>query len=152
MTVQPATFIPGADVHNPRWTGKRKKIHRCAAVAMFWGDTAKQREEAFAQWRHIAMQVLHEAKVSFRLLALVGEHINMRTGIVSGTNAELAKMGGKCSVSTIQREIGHYENLGLFIGRRSRHSTPDGIIEIRSLRLSLPKTFSPGITMREIEP
>jgi hypothetical protein len=152
MTVQPSTFIPGAEVQNPRWTGKRKKIQRCAASPMFWGDTSKQREEAFAQWRHIAMQVLHEAKVSFRLLALVGEHINMKSGVVSGTNIELAKMGGKCSVSTIQREIGHYENLGLFIGKRSRHRTSDGIIEIRTLRLSLPTTFSPGITMREVMP
>jgi hypothetical protein len=155
MTGELSTFIPGAGVKNPRWTGRRKQIQRCTSGVspMGWGKTAKEREESFADWHHCAIQIVHLAGVSFRLLAFVKQNLDMGTGLISGTNIELAKMGGGCSVSTIQREIGHYENLGLFIGTRRRHRKESGdIIEVRTLRLSLPKVFAPGITMREDEP
>lgn len=98
------------------------------------------------------MQIVHEAGVSFRLLAFVGQHLNMKAGAIAGTNFELAKMGGGCSIKTISREIGLYEDLGLFIGTRRRHRRESGdIIEVRTLRLSLPRVFAPGITMREDE-
>ena len=120
---------------------------------MFWGETAKQREEAFEDWQYVAMQIVHEAGVSFRLLAFVGQHLDANAGAIVGTNLEFAKMGGGCSVKTISREIGLYEDLGLFIGTRRRHRKESGdIIEVRTLRLSLPKTFAPGITMREVDP
>lgn len=155
MTVQPSTFIPGTNPNNPRWTGKRKRIPRCTSgsVPMGWGKTVKECEEAFADWHHCALQIVHAENISFRLLAFVRQHLNMKTGTISGTNLEFSKMGGGCSIKTISREIGLYEGLGLFIGTRRRHKLPGGgIIEVRTLRLSLPKTFAPGITMREDGP
>ncbi|MER9912874.1 hypothetical protein NKJ71_19815 [Mesorhizobium sp. M0050] len=93
MTVQPSPFIPGADASNPRWTGKRKKIQRSAAIHMRWGSTFKECEEAFADWHHCALQIVHAENISFRLLAFVRQHLNMKAGTISGTNFEFAKMG-----------------------------------------------------------
>ncbi|MER9493969.1 hypothetical protein NKI86_19320 [Mesorhizobium sp. M0320] len=153
MTVQPSPFIPGADASNPRWTGKRKKIQRSAAIHMRWGSTFKECEEAFADWHHCALQIVHAENISFRLLAFVRQHLNMKAGTISGTNFEFAKMGGGCSIKTISREIGLYERLGLFIVSRCRHKIPgSGINEVRTLRLALPTPFNPKFTARGEEP
>ncbi len=147
-------FTPGEDEQRPllpgiRLGGKHKSIEPRHAIKMLWPATDKERAVAFKTWRDVAMQVIHLEGVGFRLMAIVDDMIDLRTGTVSGTNLESAASGGGCSIKTISRDVGTHERLGLFIGTRSRKKTPKGeFVEHRTLRLALPAVLDPRIELR----
>ncbi len=115
---------------------------------MMWPATENDRTIAFKTWRGIAKQIIHLEGVSFRLMTIVDDMIDLRTGTVSGTNLEFAVAGGGCSIKTISRDVGIHERLGLFIGTRSRKKTPKGeFVEHRTLRLALPAVLDPRIEL-----
>ncbi|WP_043061764.1 hypothetical protein [Brucella anthropi] len=142
----PVRFIP--DVASERsndWTGQRKarRLDRHTPIPWDWPTTPDERQEAFDAWHFVAMQVLHKANAGFRFVAIVPRFMDLRTGIVRGTNADFAAAAGGCHPETISRDISLCEKLCLFIGKRTRNLAPNGgYIVRRSLRLSLPQNIA----------
>lgn len=142
----PDRFIPDvANEHSTDWAGRRKsrRLDRHTPILLGWPTTPSERQEVYDAWHFVAMQVLHKANAGFRFLAIVPRFIDMRTGIVRGTNADFAAAAGGCHPQTISRDILLCEKLCLFIGKRTRNLAPSGeYIVRRSLRLSLPQNIA----------
>ncbi|MEF2551330.1 hypothetical protein VQ042_08120 [Aurantimonas sp. A2-1-M11] len=92
------------------------------------------------------MQVLHEERQSFRLIALIERFINWQSGELWPTNETLARRAGGCDESTMKREVGAYQRLGLLLVDLGWRKQRGGrIVTKRTIRLAVPSAFSGAI-------
>lgn len=145
---QPAVFLP-ADAANDRpASGKRREFAKVEALPLKWPQAMKDRYDLFDAWHHVAMQLLHRKRGSFRLIAVAKLVIRWTPGIIIDSNAELAEKAGGCAEKTISREVQQYVDLGVFISELSWKRPGGGkFITVRSLRPSLPTELPGGIIL-----
>lgn len=144
----PAVYLP-ADVANDRPpSGTRREFAKVEALPLRWPSESKERYDLFDAWHHVAMQVLHRSRGSFRLIAVAKLVIRWSHGVILDSNAELAERAGGCAEKTISREVQQYADLGLFISELAWKRPGGGkFITVRSLRPSLPIHLPKGIVL-----
>ena len=142
----PAAFVPAGSAQDvaaaPRH-GKRRKIAPRACIPLLWPTEMKPRKELFDAWHQIAMQVLHEERQSFRLVAVIERFINWQSGELWPTNETLARRAGGCDESTIKREVGAYQRLGLLVvDLGCRRQKGGRLVRKRTIGLAIPVGFA----------
>lgn len=144
-------FAPDAVERFDWQEGQRRKIEAVEALPLRWPSMPKERFDLFDAWHDVAMQLVHEAGKSFRLMAAAKKVINWQAGVITNSNADLAGRAGCCSEATIKREVRHYVDLGVFISEMGWRRAGTQIIRTRSLILSLPKTIPAWVILPENE-
>lgn len=142
-----APFSPGSEIASdaPR-NGKRRHLPSRKAVPLRWPSTMPARRSVLKLWRRIAMKILHDSKVSFRLMAVVPDFIIWNTGEIWQTNDRLAEEGGECDEKTIRRDVVAYTRLGIFIVERGWRRNKEGnLVRCRTIRLSIPSDYDGSI-------
>jgi hypothetical protein len=114
-----------------------------------WPALQRERYELFDLWHPIAMQILHDAGESFRLLAVLRQVINWSTGEIRNSNADLALRAGNCSAKTISRDVAKYRDLGLIICAKGWRRPGSKILEKRTIKLALPSVLPDGLWLPE---
>ena len=141
----PAAFVPSGTnrVSEAPRHGRRRQIAPRESIPLRWPTETKARREIFDAWHQIAMQVLHEERQNFRLVALVERFINWQSGELWPTNETLARRAGGCGESTIKRDVATYQSLGLLmVDHGWRRQRGGRIVSKRTIRLAIPTAFS----------
>jgi len=146
---EPTSLDPNPKpAQEPRWHGKRRReqLKPVEPVPIRWPMTRKLQYEMFDTWHSASMQIIHEAKASFRTMAVLWRFINWKEGIFFPTNATLAACAGGCSEKTITRDIAEYEALGLLIVDHNwRKNAAGKWVTTRVLSPALPRRILPNI-------
>ena len=147
----PAFVPPAGD--EPRTSGKRRSFEKVEALPLKWPPAVKERYDLFDAWHDVAMQILHQEKGSFRLIAIAKKVIRWRDGVICGSNADLALRAGCCAEKTISRDVQDYIDLGILIGSLHwKRPGGDKFITVRTLRPALPTALPEGIILPETVP
>jgi hypothetical protein len=142
-------FTPGDDLPDHDWqSGASRKVTPKRALPWRWPKTMPERRIAFAAWHKIAMKMVNDAKVSFRVMALVERFINWKTGTFWATNETLAGAGGGCTERTMKRDIATYRDLGILIVEHGWRKAKNGKFKkTRLVRLAVPEEIAPDISL-----
>lgn len=156
-TKQAAQFLPpGFDPKvsgSKSWTGKRRAVEPAIEVVLWrWPAERKDQYRAFDDWHDIAMQLIHRAGASFRLMAVYKKVIRWREGCIWNSDEELALEAGRCGWKTISREIGVHRDLGIIAIERGWRVAHGNRLRTRTIRLSVPTALDPEIVVRDIHP
>ncbi len=128
--------------------GKRRTVLAASKLPLRWPQEAKHRYDLFDAWHDVAMQLVHNAKGDFRLLAVMKKVIHWKTGTVTLSNADLAARAGRCTDKTITRGVKFYSDLGLFSVVMGWKKRSDGTFKrTRTIGLTLPATLPEGVQL-----
>lgn len=139
-------FTPGEDTAT---SGRRRVFEKVEALPLKWPPVPKERFDLFDAWHDVAMQILHQERGSFRLIAVTKKVIRWSKGVITDSNAALASRAGGCSEKTISREVQDYVDLGILIADMGWRRFGSQIVRTRSLRMALPATLPEGIRLPE---
>ena len=150
--VRPAVFDPASDVvaeGGGGWTGERRRYEKAPSQRLVMPKKdLKARYDAFDAWHVVAMQILHEARKSFRAIAAFKIVFNWKAGLIAVTDEQLAARCGRCCVKTISRDLQDYAALGLIqIEGGWRKNAQGGFARKRSIRLALPNQLPVGVIL-----
>lgn len=132
-------------------SGKRRQVTVAASsVPWRWPLERKDQYEAFDDWHDIAMQIIHRAGASFRLMAVYKKVIRWKEGCIWSSDEELALEAGRCGWKTISREIGIHRNLGIIHIEHGWRVYQGKRLRTRTIRLAIPETLDPEIIVRDL--
>lgn len=126
---------------------KAKTLQSVASLRLQWPKTAKDRRELADAWHSVAMQVLNDARYSFRLVSPLLRFLNWESGSLWPSNRTLADHAGQCSEDTISIDIGAFAKLGLL--QIEEVDQPGSNFKQRILWLSLPASVTDTVSAPE---
>jgi hypothetical protein len=132
-------------------SGRRKTIEKAVAVIPWrWPEQGgKAQYDAFDNWHDVAMQIVHRARASFRLMAVYKRVIRWKSGEIWSSDAELASMAGRCNWKTISREIALHRKLGIILVTHGSREANGRKLKTRTIRLAVPTVIDPAIVARD---
>ena len=124
-------------------TGKRRVVPVLPGLRfpIVWPMDAEKRLADYRDWHRIAMQILHNEKASFRLIAAISAALDWNDGTVCLTDDELAEVAGKCGSKSISRDIATYKTLGLLVTEYGWRERNGKNVRMRILRTAVPEIF-----------
>ena len=130
-----------------------QNLLRQKRVPLKWPATPKARYDLFDAWHCVAMRYAHLNGVGLRFLAVAKIVIRWKEQEIGSTNQQLADRAGGCSIEVIKREIAALKQLGLLTSRGGGRRHPDGIriIRTRTIKLAIPATIDPRVTLPDTD-
>ncbi len=153
-SLRPPTLKPRSrgDLGEAPRNGRRRKVSGSPARVLRWPPAMGERRKIVRVWRNIAMTVLQQNRLGFRLVPLLVDYAIAGDGIVFATNKTLAKEGGRCHEKTIQRDVANFVEVGLLIVDYGwRKNRKGDFVRTRNMRLAVPEAYSGEVPCGEID-
>lgn len=133
--------------------GKRKiaVVESVQCIRWDWPSERKDQRQAFDDWHDIAMQILHRAKASFRLMAVYRRAFWWKQGCIWSSDEELARDAGNCNWKTISREVAMHKRLGIISVEKGWRVVGGLRLRTREIRLAIPLYLGPEIVVRDVK-
>lgn len=134
----------------PEWLGKRKRkpgAMSYMAKPIGWPIGKSERRDYLGTWFFVAAQIA-ATKTDFAVLLSLRQWTDIRTGICTATNEQLAQWGGGLSPTHASRSISAFARAGIVTVETGCREDEDGRQrKTRTLRLSYPEPFPAGLTL-----
>jgi hypothetical protein len=119
--------------------GGRKAFSKEKCLPLRWPQGMKERYDMFDAWHDVAMQIIDEAGVSFRFLAVTKKVFHWKSGTIRETNSTIAERAGRCSAKTISRDVKQAADLGILILEFGSRKNREGkVLKTRVIKPAIP--------------
>ncbi|HEV7436603.1 MAG TPA: hypothetical protein VGO22_17315 [Pseudorhizobium sp.] len=131
-------------------SGFDREILQKEPIPFRWPTTMTERRKVVRMWRTIAMRVLHDLELSFRLMAVIDDHMMWGIGEIWASSEKLASAAGGCNEKTIRRDIQKLKKLGFLIVENGYRTVSAGQrVKTRAIRLALPSDYDGDVPDHE---
>lgn len=94
------------------------------------------------------MQILHDAKATFRVMAIYDRLFDWDSREIVASDEEIAEEAGRCDKKTVSREISTHKKLGIICVDQQWREKYGKHVKTRVIRLSLPKNMPKKVHVR----